>query len=174
MRNVVLIGTSHKHQLPENSEADAFCAFIRQLYATKAFQAIAEEMSLEELANRHVTRSICTQIANELGVCHQYCDPDKEQRSALGLRHNNIIKADGWLYDWSQEKIEQEIKTSHSVRERYWLEKLLNLDRWPVLFVCGACHVKSFRDLAEARGLSVDIALFDWKAVTSIMGRGEP
>jgi hypothetical protein len=92
MRSVVLIGTSHKHQLPENPEADAFRTFIKQLYAIKAFQAIAEEMSLEELANRNVTRSICTQIANELGVCHQYCDPDKEQRSALGLRHKNIIK----------------------------------------------------------------------------------
>ena len=149
MRSVVLIGTSHKYQLPEHPAADAFRAFINQLYTTKTFRAIAEEMTLEELANRHVAQSMCAAIANELDICHRYCDPDNQQRSALGVRHKNVIKADGWLYEWSQKKIEQEIRTSHSIREQYWLEKLLDLDRWPVLFVCGACHVESFPALGR-------------------------
>ena len=163
MRDVILIGTSHSYQLPRNQAADTFRLFVEQIYATKTFRAIAEEMSLEEVANRHATQSVGAEVAVKLGVCHLYCDPDTQQRGALGVRHKSLIKTDGWLYDWSQEKIQQEIRTSHSIREQWWLERLLDLERWPVLFVCGTCHVEAFRNLAEAHGLSVDVVAFDWQ-----------
>jgi hypothetical protein len=162
MGRVMLIGISHDYQLPGNPAADMFRMFVEQVYATKTFRAIAEEMSLEEVAKRQATQSVGAEVAVKLGVCHRYCDPDTQQRSALGVRHKNLIKMDGWLYDWSQEKIQQEIRTSHSIREHWWLQRLLDLERWPVLFVCGACHVEAFGNLAKAHGLSVDVVAFDW------------
>ena len=162
-KSVVLIGTSHRYQMPENPAAGAFRTYIGHLHETTPFRAIAEEMSPEELANRRSALSICAEFANEVGIHHRYCDPNNEQRRGLRVRHQNIIKADGWLYSWSQERIQQEIQTSHSIRERYWLDRLFELDRWPVLFVCGACHIESFRLLAEGHALSVGIAAYDWK-----------
>ena len=49
MGHVILIGTSHNYQLPGNPAAEAFRMFVEQVYATKTFRAIAEEMSLEEV-----------------------------------------------------------------------------------------------------------------------------
>ena len=164
MRHVMLIGTSHKYQLRGTPAADAFRTFIEQVCATKPFRAIAEDMSLEGLTNRQASRSVCEEIAIELGLCHRYCDPDNQQRSTLGIRQKNIIKIEGWLSGRSEENIRQEISTSHSIREQCWLDKLLDLERWPVLFVCGACHIESFGRLAEANGLSVDVAAVDWEA----------
>ena len=127
-------------------------------------QAIAEELSQEALAKTwKCDKSLCHELAEAIGVSHQYCDLDTAQRSAAGVRAGQDVEIDGIYNRWSPEKIEEELRKSHSIRERHWKEELLSLDEWPVIFVCGAEHVLPFQRLLEENGLSVDVAAHDWE-----------
>jgi hypothetical protein len=163
IRRVVIVGTSHSYQIPPTSPvANEFRAFLGENCNTHLVRAIAEEMSQEALANWDVTSSLCHELAIATGVLHRYCDLDKAPRSAAGVRHVHDIKADGFINGRSTEKIEQEIRASHSIRERHWLTELLHLNNWPVLFICGAEHVLPFQQLLQENGLSAEVAAHDW------------
>src|SRR5208282_5612838 len=139
VRRVVIVGTSHSCQIPPTGPAsNEFRAFLGEICDTYLVRAIAEEMSQAALANWDVTSSLCHELANATGVSHRYSDLDAAQRSAAGVRHEHDIKIVGFFISrWSAEKIEQEIRASHSIRERHWMKELLDLDNWPVLFICG-------------------------------------
>jgi hypothetical protein len=162
MKSVVLIGTSHKYQVPSCAAASKFQAFVEKVGARFHVRAIAEEMSLEALAQKSAARTVCNEVADAQNLGHRYCDPNNAQRAALGVRDELDIRAQGFLANWSQEAIEIEIRESHIIRESYWLEQLLELDHWPALFVCGADHVTSFQALLKINGVSADIGARDW------------
>ena len=163
VRRVVIVGTSHNYQIPPTGPAATeFRAFLGGICNTHLVRAIAEEMSQEALANWHVTRSLCHQLAITAGVPHRYCDLYEAQRRAAGVRHEHEIKVVGFFSRWSTEKIEQEVRASHSIRERHWVKELLDLDNWPVLFICGAEHVLPFQQLPQEKGLSGEVAAHDW------------
>jgi hypothetical protein len=91
MNRIVLIGTSHTYQLPDNAYASAFADFIRNSIDSSDATAIAEEMNLEALAQKGASQSICSRIANERGIRHLYCDPDNGTRNRLQIRGENGI-----------------------------------------------------------------------------------
>ena len=64
--------------------------------------------------------------------------------------------------DYSQQEIRQQIQASYDRREQYWLDRILELDCWPVLFICGANHVESFGSKLRASGLSAKVLISDW------------
>jgi hypothetical protein len=161
-RTVVLIGTSHTYQRSGHAREGEFRTLINEVSAAFKVRAIAEEMSREALEQKETSRSLCEEIANAAGLSHRYCDPNNEQRKALNLRGKQDIEWDGFCFDWSPERIEQEVAASHSIRERYWLTQLLQLARWPVLFICGADHIDSFYLVLKSKGLHVDIVVRDW------------
>jgi hypothetical protein len=160
-QRVVIVGTGHRIP-PAGPAANEFRAFLGEICNTHRVRAIAEEMSQGALANWNVTCSLCHGLATATGVPHRYCDLDEAQRRDAGVRHVNCIKADGFVNDWSPEKIEQECRASHSIRERHWMTELLDLNSWPVLFVCGGEHVLAFQQLLQENGLSAEIAAPDW------------
>ncbi len=163
VRRVMIVGMGHSYQIPPaGPAASEFRAFLGEICNTHRVRAIAEEMSQEAFANWDVTSSLCHELAIATGLLHRYCDLDEAQRSAAGVRHVNWIKMDGFINNWSAEKIEQESRTSHSIRERHWMTELLNLNHWPVLFICGAEHVLPFQQLLQENGLSVEVAVHDW------------
>lgn len=162
LRRVVLIGSSHKYQVPERPGAQHFRALVEATVSRWRVRATAEEMSLEALGQNNTDRSVCEKIAGELGLPHRYCDLNNAERAAKGVRDELDIRAEGFLQSWTQERIEKEVRASHSIRERHWLQKLLDLDRWPVLFICGAYHVAPFRALLASNGFSAEVAEQDW------------
>jgi hypothetical protein len=159
---VVLIGTSHKYQVPEHPSAQNFRALVEATVSRWRVRAIAEETSLEALAQKNTDRSVCEKIADELGLPHRYCDLNNAERAAKEARDELDIRAEGFLQSWTQERIEKEVRASRRIRERHWLQMLLDLGRWPVLFICGANHVASFRALLTSSGLSTKVAERDW------------
>jgi hypothetical protein len=161
-RTIVLLGTSHKYQLPGHAAEGEFRSLVVQAAASAKVRAIAEEMSQEALAQKHAAQSICEEIANVAGLAHRYCDPDNEQRSARNIQDAQKIRLDGFYCDWSPERIEQEVAVSHSIRERYWFTQLSFLDIWPTLFICGADHIDGFCLMLEEKGFHVEIAVRDW------------
>ena len=161
-KRVALIGTSHTYQIPGNTGADVFANRVRCAVETSDAAAIAEEMSCEALAQKRASDSICSKIAEELGVAHIYCDPDSETRKQRQIQGESTIRMDGWQKGDPPEITNERVRRSHSLRESYWLEQILRLDKWPVLFICGANHVSSFFGMIQANDLLPEILEQDW------------
>ncbi len=162
MRTVALNGTSHKYQFLGNADAGAFGDFIEKVCLASRVEAIAEEMSPEALLQKQASRSVCKKIADAAGLVHRYCDPNNEQRNALHIRDELDIKCGAIFHNWDQERVEREVRASHEIRERHWLNQLFILDVWPVLFVCGANHIDSFCGALETSGLHIVLVARNW------------
>lgn len=162
MIDVVLVGTCHTYQLPDNSAASEFDKLLRELCVAGGVKAIAEEMNTEALAESNAHHSTGELVARALDILHRYCDPNRDQRQALGIMQENPIKATAHIRGWDRRRIRQEILASHLAREQYWLQQIRELDRWPLLFVCGANHVGSFKKLLSTNDIRVRVGRRDW------------
>jgi hypothetical protein len=162
MKSVVLVGTSHKYQLPGNPAEHEFRNLLEQICEVFEVRAIAEEMSVEALAQKRASQSLCEQIASAKGIHYRSCDPNNEQRQALHIRQEQDIRLEAFFNDWDNDRLDREIRAAHAIRERHWLDQLLDLNCWPALFVCGANHIKSFYGALDANGLHADVVAWDW------------
>ena len=162
MNQIVLIGTSHEYQHCGKPGADVFERFIMSHLDSPTFTAIAEEMSCEALSEQGTAQSVGSQVACQRDIRHLYCDPNSQTRNRLGVRQEAEIRIAASFANHSEERVRQLIQESYDLREQYWLDQILTLDCWPVLFICGANHVDSFRTKIEARGLSASILTRDW------------
>src|SRR5258706_12546593 len=100
MKTVYLIGTSHQYQIrrPDvDLPYDAFKLLVFDAVRTHNVALIAEEMSLEALAERQASKSICKDVADDTGLPHCYCDPETAERSALGIEDEQLIRINTWL-----------------------------------------------------------------------------
>lgn len=163
---IVVVGTSHSIQTA-NLELKAFLESI-----CKEFKicAIAEEMNEEALAERGCAESIPMQVANALRLPHRFCDPNRKERARLDIRQENDFRVQAWLSQSqsSESEIAARVAESHAKRERYWLEQLRTLNLWPVLFVCGADHVRTFCQLLKQQGISAQIGAEDWASNNTV------
>ena len=162
MKTVGLFGTSHGYQIPGSAESQ-FRVAIEKACLNLKIRSIGEEFCAQELMNRNVDASICEQIAKRFSIPHRYCDLNDEERIGRGVRHEHMIRIEGWHLDWEQERVEREIRASHSIRERHWLNQILHMNCWPTLFVCGANHVLPFRKLLDEDGITVQVIECDWE-----------
>jgi len=166
MKNVVLIGTDHgKFQMAkrDTNEAHLFYSTLIEQCSTHHIVALAEEMDVVALQKRGVDNTVAHRVAIKLGLNHQYSDAPPDIRRKLGIAESTQqIQINGFYNNSSPEQIEAEIRKSNEVREKYWLERLNEANQWPVLFVCGAFHVKSFSELMRRDGIDVTVAFEDW------------
>ena len=139
MRTVLLIGTNHVYQRPDIRGSEEFRTLIEDSREEHDIKIIAEEMSLDVLHKYGATESSCKQVADSIGIPHLYCDPSYKEQKKLG------IKQPGRERD----------PVADAIREDYWLEHILKQNSWPVLFICGADHTESFRDLLQANDIVV-------------------
>jgi hypothetical protein len=158
MKLVLLIGTSHDYQRVRGGTRDTGPEQLRAVIAGVAVQhgvrAIAEEMSPEALVAYKATDSVGRQVAAVLGIAHRLCDPESTERQALGYREDDDIRMAGFFAGRDHDAIEAVVRASYAIRERRWLEHLLELDLWPVLFICGANHVESFEEIVHEHAIS--------------------
>ena len=169
-QTVVLFGTDHNFQLPLCGKdiEQTFYSAIYELSNSYGVRAIAEEMNLEALNEIGATYSIAQQLCNEKDLRHKFIDPTNKERKVLGIIQDNDIKAEGFLNNWTPEHIDAEIlvrgaDASDSIRENFWLSKVMEIDTWPLLFICGADHFNSFADLLRENGVSVVESCKDWE-----------
>ncbi|HEY8085178.1 MAG TPA: hypothetical protein VIE69_06210 [Methylophilaceae bacterium] len=172
MRELFLIGTNHNYQMPLNEEfknaAEDFCCLLKGICECYSIKNLSEELSLEALRNRGREESTCQQVAKELGIRHQFCDLNSEERINLGVEDENSIRSDGWQHEWNAGRIESEVRSSHAIREQHWLDCLMKTDCWPTLFVCGANHIGAFDLLLRKSGIKVAVVAFDWSPNSSL------
>ena len=160
---IVVIGISHKYQIPNNPDADAFETLIGSILDSSDFKAIAEEMSREALTQKNASQSICEIVANGRGVVHIYCDPDNAKRLELKIRSENEIRSDGFLQSRPEDEIDQEVQNSHDRREQYWLSQIFGIACTPILAVIGANHVNSFGEKLVTQRIAFEVLDSDWR-----------
>lgn len=169
MRKIVIIGTSHQYQTAEERcpplGAQAFHWFLSEACRRYGIQTVAEEMNEEALAEVERNESIPQRVARELSLTHLFCDPNRKQRRDRGLLQENDIEIQKFFDPTiSKDEIERRKREALTGREQYWLERLQTVpeSEWPVLFICGANHVKSFTGILEGKGFSVERIAHDW------------
>jgi hypothetical protein len=161
-RKVILIGTAHRYQESDKPGADELKAFVETCCGKFGIRAIGEEMSQEALQEKTISSSVSADLARTLEIPHRFCDPDWNERTRIGIFQETHIRALGSQQNWSEDKIDAELQASERKREQYWISQLIDLNLWPVLFICGAFHVDTFRGLLEAHEIAVEVACRDW------------
>jgi hypothetical protein len=125
------------------SQFEEFIEMLRDTIARNGIRGIAEQMNIEGLRKWGCQEhSIGCQLARELGMAHDYSDPDEPTRKALSIEKG---------------------KQGDPERERYWLERLQSFDKFPVLFILGANHFERFTSLLTQSGFQVFEVVRDWK-----------
>jgi hypothetical protein len=110
---------------------DLLCGIVKR----HSLRGIAEEMSQRGLGISPC--SVGFQLAKDLGLHHQYCDPEPETRKARCIQ-------------------------SDAHRESYWLEQLQNFHGFPALFILGSNHVEGFKSLLTEAGIRAVVEQRDW------------
>jgi len=177
MTTVVLVGTEHKFQIPldgpHRAGIESFRNTIRKLLVQHTLLAIAEEMFPAALLEANVQESVAQQLCKELGgLPHNFSDPTKNERRALGILDNGDMMIKSMENDWSREQLDSAIhinmEVSYRIREREWLRRIQEFDKWPLLFICGANHFTNFAKLLRESGLSVIDAYQDWLPIIEV------
>lgn len=161
-RLVLLVGTRHDYQRPGNPGSNEFHALISAICGAHEITVIAEEISLDALSLYGATQSVCKQVADALDIGHCYCDLSREEQKRLGIAHPGKSDPSAFSPVRDDRKINPEVSAADAVRERRWLEHVLKLGSWPVLFVCGAHHIHSFRTLLQANRIIVHVLCTNW------------
>lgn len=166
MPAVLIVGTSHDFQRATPNVSpdaiDAFRDYLRQVVVTNDVVAIAEEMSSAALAENGLAQSVSQGIAAELGIAHDLADPSPEDRERLGIQQRNQIQLAGFLDGEDPDEIEAKVRRSYDIRENFWASRLAALARFPVVFICGASHVHTFREKLLTLGHDVLVLADNW------------
>ncbi|MXY70361.1 MAG: hypothetical protein F4Y47_17670 [Acidobacteriia bacterium] len=152
-RSVLVVGTDHQIQMqgPHGSKeaSENLKALLVRLCIAEKPKAIAEEMSVDALNESNVNETVPHAVANERNLAHKYCDMDRKTRIRFGVLDKNEIKMRAFQTNTDPSKC---LQIREQKRELYWLDQLNILNQFPVIFVCGYCHVKSFCELLEKNG----------------------
>ena len=163
-KQVLIVGTNHQIQMrgqeASKHESDGFKKQLVEWCIKENLKAIAEEMSRDAVTEAGSHRTVPEEVVEELKLKHKYCDPGRETRIKLGIRDKIAIKRDAWMADQDPSEA---LEDRERRRKFYWLKQLECLDTFPVLFVCGYCHVDSFKELLECHGFKTKILESNWK-----------
>ena len=173
MRKIVLIGTSHNYQVPRIEPYAAVAERFRQLLQDVCYKheakALAEELHPDEIARRGAITSVAYEVADELGLRHQYSDLSDAERESRGYSHQHSIWTNCWMSappgaskDEIDKLAEPLVHKNHAIKEHHWLDNLLKLDTWPAVFICGADHCEHFGELVGKNHIQLIIAFPDW------------
>jgi hypothetical protein len=143
-----------------------FKNYLSNLCDTESIDLLAEELSAEALDLWKATGSVVQQLATERLITHIFCDPNSDQRHELGIPNDDELKSKlGYgrcLKPGQLEQFEIEERRFWSIREEFWLNRVLAITANKCLFVLGSDHVDSFSMLLSSRGFSTEIKIHKW------------
>lgn len=168
MRTVVLLGTSHPLQCgtQETTPHDALDRLLRGLCAEHGIQVIAEEIDLEGLTLYGVTETVGARVCQAIGIESAYCDAGSAERIEIKRQLPPLPPIDPALPSGERLALQLDAESEQlgDAREDFWIEKILQLNRWPLLFICGANHFNALRAKLVQRGIFVVNGPADWKS----------
>lgn len=173
-----IIGTSHSLQVwsdlrrantEEATRIRAFEAYIALAVTAVRAEAIAEESSADFVACHVGGTSVALGVAERMGLQHVYCEPDRSERLARGLRFGGDLLVHARAIAQSTGENEddvwkREVRAQFQAREAFWIERLElhGCASIHVIFVCGADHAESFAASLRAAGIAASIYCPDW------------
>ena len=174
---IYILGTSHEYQRNDNTCSPnsivEFKQYLKTVCQNCNVRAIGEEMSQESLEFFNRKISIPKVFTEENGtIIHKYCDPESDEKRKLGIRESGfysqgkkfpVILQPQEVKNLSQEEADLLEWKEDLKREPVWLCKILELNKWPLLFICGSKHVESYRKLLDAASFSVKIVNKNWE-----------
>jgi len=165
---ILLIGLNHCHQLAGYAKAsNKFKPYLNDLCLKEHPDLLAEELNEDAIKKWTTEDSVARKIARRLNVRHLFCDPDVEERRALGIKSFNEIARDlGYEPGLTREQIAtvEMIEKEHwGKREKFWLAKLTEKQFDKSIFLLGANHVDRFNTLLIANSYQSSIVERDWQ-----------
>jgi len=161
-----VIGLAHRaqtrlHGVEPNDAQKKFSSCLSSTVETVRPAFIAEEFSEEALAEISQD-SIAKEIAFESGIQHKFCDPNSDERHAIGYRDYVSIFM-GLNEELSEEERRRkaraiEICRYFPLREEFWLEQLKEFHGEDGVFICGDGHIEGFTRRLDANHISFAIA----------------
>ena len=146
---VYLVGVDHLIQhtcsmwADKEEQIERFSAFLARKARDLKISGLAEEFNDELLRINHTQISTVAAVAQSLGLEHLFCEPNTQEKEALGISDNDTPE-------------------NRDARERFWLERLRPLCGKRVLFVCGDEHLHSFRAKLREAGIPAKIIAEGW------------
>jgi len=141
---------------------DTFSSMLIEQIATNKIQLLSEESNEEALQSLGASISALQIIAKQVHIKHLFTEATLEYRNTNGMEQENLIRASGFLNNLTEEEILSKIERSYRIREQYWLQRIKEATKWPVLHVCGANHADSFFRLAGSEGFDASLLFQDW------------
>ena len=172
-RQVHIVGTGHHYQLGAGfafggfqcttEDQAAFLSMLRELVQREFLGAVAEELNQQALQEAGGSRSVPQALAAELGLPHLFCEPDRTERTQLGIRDENSIRISAFPKTLDATIVQRLAAESWRLWEEEWLKRLVRLNSSRTLFVCGANHVGPFVARATDHGFQVVVSHANWE-----------
>ena len=168
-KQIFIIGTSHtlqsgvatsfnsdrKNPYTEN-QVEQFRCDIKNICQTKSIQCIAEESSPDSLELYEVTSTVAAEVAEELSIDHKHVDLSFSERQSIGIddRWTIPMKIVIKFMPMGGENLRDAINETlvSPARERVMVVRMLAIDSWPKLFICGSNHVNNINELVNGIG----------------------
>lgn len=137
--------------------------YIEEQCKSHLIKLVVEEMSEDFLPNYEVVDTIPKIVAgSRKGISHEYIDISEAERSRLAIDRLSLhdTKDSAKLTDAQFAVLERLVG---ELRECLWLTRVLTLNIWPTLFVCGASHVPRIEYLFNSVGKLALVACHDYE-----------
>jgi hypothetical protein len=157
-----LIGLAHraqtrKREAGQTEAQQAFAQCLRRTIENARPAFIGEEHSEEALAELGEI-SIAKEIADELGIEHRSCDPNKAERALLGYKDGSSLQLEMFMRGDDNHLTHAELRLKAGaieigcyfpIRESFWLERLHGCRDVDAIFICGDGHIDTFGRLLD-------------------------
>jgi hypothetical protein len=164
---VIIVGTGHplqagskKHSIEERKK---FQTYIDGLCKLHRIKLVVEEMSEDVLPDYEVVDTIPKKVAmSRRNVNHVYINSTEAELSRLSIDRRSLgdIRDSIKLTDAQFAVLERLVG---ELRECLWLTRVLALNRWPTILVCGASHVPRIEHLFNSVGKLAFVACHDYE-----------
>lgn len=158
--NAYIVGTCHRLQCGSDKiEEDRVVAFrkeILRICSENKINTIFEEMSLDGLKFHGVTKTVCQGLSSDKCIEVRHLDLEEKERRCLSIDELKVEEYDSILYQLFND-------LRNEIRERVWVARILEADKWPMLLICGSLHVSHVSRLLNRFCVSTEILYHDFE-----------
>ena len=164
--DIVIIGTGHRLQAghPEYSvdQHKRYRELLERTCKKYRIKLIAEEMSADVLSDYGTTETNGQQVATRKGIQHRFIDLTAKERSQFGIDRFSLHQT-GQSAKLSAPQFAALERFTGELRECLWLTRVLAINVWPTLFVCGANHGPRVEHLFNSVGKLAILEVNDYE-----------
>jgi hypothetical protein len=165
--DIVIIGTGHRLQAGHSDysvdQHKRFRELLEQTCEKYKIKFIAEEMTAEVLLPDYgTTETNGQQVATCKGIEHRYIDLSPKERSQFGIDRFSLHQT-GQSSKLSAPQFAALKRFTGELRECIWLTRILTINIWPTLLVCGADHGPRVEHLFNSVGKLAILEVNDYE-----------